>query len=198
MLNLKNPWAVNLVVVAGHGDRESKLFDLSRGEFYGTAFGITGEHFLTAWHVWDAASHNGDVAIGRLGPPQPLIQLVDDVDEYPDIDLALLHCRGLDAEILPVTFEALPWFADVAAMGFPFGMEVARTRGESHVYQLRAFKGHVVNRCGLTILDARPPRLRTFFHTATRPFRGTVNVRQNTRSRRGQGNGSKTPDHGVG
>lgn len=157
VFELKNPWAVNLVVIAGHGDRGSRMFDISRGEFYGTAFAITGEHFLTAWHVWDAASHNGDVALGRLGPPQPLIQLVDDVDAYPDIDLALLHCRGLDAETLPVTFDALPWFADVAAMGFPFGMEIARTRGESHIYQLRAFKGHIVNRCGLTILNARPP-----------------------------------------
>ena len=76
--------------------------------------------------------------------------LVKDSELFDDIDLALLHCPGLLAEILPVNFAALGFLVDVFAIGFAFGLEPP-------VFHLRAFKGHVVNRRELTIVPGRPP-----------------------------------------
>jgi hypothetical protein len=61
------------------------------------------------------------------------------------------------AEILPVNFSPLYYLADVAAMGFAFGLELSEMAGEPHVHQLRSFKGHVVTRRGLTNLPGVPP-----------------------------------------
>jgi len=152
-----NPHAAHLAVLAGRGDYTDNLFYLNRGEFHGTAFCIAPHFFITAAHVYQAAAENGAVALGRLGPEKPQIQLVRDAEVYEDIDLALLHCPNLGAEILPVNFAALTWLTDVVAFGYAFGLELADLPGQPHVYQLRAFKGHVINRRGLTQLRGVPP-----------------------------------------
>jgi hypothetical protein len=152
-----NPHAVNLAVVAGRGDRKDNVFNLNRGEFHGTAFCVAPHLFITAGHVYNAAAAAGDVALGRLGPPKPQVQLVRDAEVYPDVDLALLYCPNLAAEILPVNFAPLTWLTDVVAIGYAFGLELTDLPGESHVYQLRAFKGYVMNRRGLTQLRGVPP-----------------------------------------
>jgi hypothetical protein len=45
----------------------------------------------------------------------------------------------------------------VFAIGYAFGSELSGKEGEQHVYHLRAFKGHVVTRRGLTKLAGVPP-----------------------------------------
>ena len=152
-----NPLANNLAVLAGHGDRTDGLFDLHRGEFHGTAFGLAPELFITAAHVYEAAAGAGQVALARLGPSSQQIRLVRDADVFPDIDLALMHCPNLTAEILPMNFEPLDWLTDVFSFGYVFGLEVAAGPGEEHVYHLRAFRGHVMTRRGLMQLKGVPP-----------------------------------------
>jgi hypothetical protein len=153
-----NPHAVNFAVVAGHQDPTDRLFDLSRAEFHGTAFCIAPHLFVTAEHVYRAAAATaGKVALGRLVPDRQQVQLVLDAEPYPDVDLAILYCPNLAAEILPVSFSPLTYLNDVFAMGFAFGLELAGIVGEPHVYQLRAFKGHIVTRRGLTQLRGVPP-----------------------------------------
>jgi hypothetical protein len=152
-----NPHAVNLAVVAGHGDRDNNLFDLSRGEFYGTAFCVARDLFMTAAHVYDAAAASGEVAVARLTPRRQQVQTVRDADIHRDVDLALMRCPNLWAEILPFNFSPLYYLTDVAAMGFAFGLELSDLDGGPHVHQLRSFKGHVVTRRGLSNLPGVPP-----------------------------------------
>lgn len=152
-----NPHAANLAVLAGHGDRVDSLFDLQRGEFHGTAFSLAPDLFVTAAHVYEAAAESGEVALARLGPPSQQVQLVRDAEVYPNIDLALMFCPNLATEIMPLNFEALDWLTDVFSFGYAFGLEVTATAGEPHVYHLRAFRGHIVTRRGLTQLQGVPP-----------------------------------------
>lgn len=152
-----NPHHSSLAVLAGTGDESDGLFNLHRGEFHGTAFCLAPNLFITASHVYEAAAGTGSVALGRLGPPGVHVQLVRDAETFPDVDLAIMLCPNLRAEVLPFSFEPLGWFADVFSIGYAFGSEIATNEGEPHVYHLRAFKGHVVTRRGLTQLRGVPP-----------------------------------------
>jgi hypothetical protein len=145
-----NPHAVNCAVLAGREDKEKRVFDLNYGVFHGTAFCLAPNLFLTAAHVFRDACGDGEVAVARLTPGNFHGVAVQDSELFDDIDLALLHCPGLLAEILPFNFAPQPFLADVCAIGFAFGFEPP-------VVQLRAFKGYVVNRRALGILPGHPP-----------------------------------------
>lgn len=151
-----NPYRVSLAVLAGTGDLSDGVFNLHRGEFHGTAFCLAPNLFLTAAHVYDAALATGPVALGRLGPPGEQVQLVRDAETFPDVDLALMLCPNLSVDILPFHFEPLTMLTDVFSIGYAFGSELAAEEGEPHVYYLRAFKGHVVLRRGLTQMQGVP------------------------------------------
>ena len=137
-----DPHGANLAVLAGRTDRDQRTFELSYGIFHGTAFCLAPDVFLTAAHVFKAAEGDGEVAVARLTPEQHHAQAVADSEIFGHLDLAVLRCPGLAAQILPFHFEPLPWLEDVCAFGFPFGFEPP-------VYYLRGFKGHVVTRRGL-------------------------------------------------
>jgi len=145
-----NVYALNLAVLAGRGDTKKRMFDLNYGVFYGTAFCIAPDLFLTAAHVFKDARGDGDVALARLTPGNFHAQIVSDFDIFDDIDLALLHCNNLPAEILPLNLSPLNFLHDVFAMGYPFGLEPPH-------YYLRAFKGHIVTRRSLASLPGGPP-----------------------------------------
>ena len=72
-----------------------------------------------------------------------------DFELFKDIDLAIMYCPNLSAEILPFDFSPLNFLVDVFAMGFPFGFEPP-------TYYLRGFKGHIVTRRTLTSLTGVP------------------------------------------
>jgi hypothetical protein len=152
-----NPYRANLVVLAGTGDRNNRLFSLSRGEFHGTAFCLAPNLFVTAAHVYEAAVATGAVALGRLDPRDTHVQLVEDAEVFGDVDLALMLCPNLDADVLPFNFDRLEWLTDVLCFGFAFGSELSAKEGQPHVYHLRAFRGYVVVRRGLTQLPGVPP-----------------------------------------
>lgn len=152
-----NPHAVNLAVLAGRGDHDKNAFDLSHGVFYGTAFCLAPDVFLTAAHVFRGAAADCDVALARLTPERLQVQPVQDSEVFDDIDLAILACPNLEAEILPFQFRALGFLNDVFSMGFAFGFEATGNPDAPYVYQLRAFKGYIVNRRGLTNLRGVPP-----------------------------------------
>src|SRR5688572_25657748 len=103
---MQNPHAVSLAVLAGRGDRDRNAFDLNFGLFHGTAFCLAPELFVTAAHVYNDAQGDGEVALARLTPARPQAQTVRDAEVFDDIDLALLVCPNLEAEILPVSFAA--------------------------------------------------------------------------------------------
>jgi len=139
-----------LAVVAGKGKGDA--FALSSGLFHGSGFCVAPNLFLTAAHVHREAAAAGAVALARLGPGDTHANLVTDSEVFDDIDLALLQCPDLEAEILPFAFEPLFFLTDVAAFGYPFGLEL-----DPPTSLLRALKGYVVTRRTLTHLKARPP-----------------------------------------
>jgi hypothetical protein len=146
-----NSRAVNCAVLAGRTNRQNRVFDLNYGVFHGTAFCLAPNLFLTAGHVFrDAQGDGEEVAVARLTPGSHHGVAVQDFELFEDIDLALLHCPGLQAEILPFNFDPLEFLVDVFAMGFAFGLEPP-------FFHLRAFKGYVVNRRSLTSLRGHPP-----------------------------------------
>jgi len=145
-----NAYAVNLAVVAGRGSHENKSFDLNYSLFHGTAFCLAPNLFLTAGHVYRDAKGDGDVALARLTPGKLQVVQVEDFEIFEQIDLALLLCPNLEAEILKFHFGALEYLTDVFALGYAFGLE-------HPTYHLRAFKGHIVTRRGLNILTGNPP-----------------------------------------
>lgn len=157
--------ATHLAVVSGKRDDADGLLALARGEFQGTAFPLAPSRslFITALHVYRAAVADGDrVAVGRVMTGTQQIQLVADSEEFPEIDLAILLCPGLQTPTLRFDFTPLEYLSEVAAVGFPFGLTLMQ--GGPHVQILRAFKGHVVTRRGLTELQPIvPPGYETSF-----------------------------------
>jgi hypothetical protein len=154
--------ATHLAVAGGNEDTSDHLFDLSRAEFHGTAFPLTTDLFISAWHVFDAAAKSGKrVAVGRVMTSPAQVQVVKDADLFPDIDLAILLCPGLTVGKLEFEFRTLPYLATVASLGFPFGLTLNRV--PPHTYILRGFKGNIVTRRGLTELPAVPPGYETSF-----------------------------------
>jgi hypothetical protein len=147
---MQNPHAVSLAVLAGRGDRDLDAFELNFGLFHGTAFCLAPDLFVTAAHVYGAAQGEGEVALARLTRPRVQAQTVRDAEVFEHLDLALLVCPNLEAEILPVSFAAQSFLAEVVPYGYPFGLEMPN-------YYLRAFRGHVVTRRSLTILPGAPP-----------------------------------------
>jgi hypothetical protein len=151
-----NAYAVSLAVVAGRGNRETRVFDLNYGLFHGTAFCLAPHLFLTAGHVYREAAGDGEVAVTRIAPGNQQAEAVQDAEVFDQIDLALLLCPNLAAEILPFHFGPLDFLTDVFSLGYAFGLEPP-------VSHLRAFKGHVVTRRSLTVLPGRPPGYETSF-----------------------------------
>jgi hypothetical protein len=147
---MQNPHAVSLAVLAGRGDRHADAFELNFGLFHGTAFCLAPDLFVTAAHVYEAARGDGEVALARLTKAHVQAQTVRDVEVYEHLDLALLRCPNLGAEILPVSFAPQSFLTEVVTYGYPFGLEMPN-------YYLRAFRGHVVTRRTLTILPGAPP-----------------------------------------
>ena len=83
------------------------------GVFHGTAFCLAPNLFLTAAHVFREAQGDGEVAVARFTPGNFHGVAVQDSERFDDIDLALLHCPGLLAEILPFSFAPQTFLADV-------------------------------------------------------------------------------------
>lgn len=146
-----NTHALNCAVLAGREDKTTRMFDLTQGVFHGTAFCLAPNLFLTAAHVFHQAKAVGpDACVARLTPGSFHGITVEDGELFDDIDVALLHCPGLAADILPFSFMPLPYLADVFCAGFAFGFQPP-------VFHMRAFKGHIVNRRELDLLKAGPP-----------------------------------------
>lgn len=155
----------HFAVITGGVDPADGLFDLNRGELYGTAFQLAPSLFITARHVYldavAAAAGKGHVAVGTvIGEPRG--QIVSDAEEFEQIDLAILRCEGLQTPALSFDFTPLEYMDEVAALGFPFGLNLAPPAPPVQI--LRAFRGYIVTRRGLTELSAlAPPGYETSF-----------------------------------
>jgi hypothetical protein len=133
---------IHFAVVAGKQNQTpGAAFDLATPLFYGTAFAVMSDVFITAGHVFKNAAAAGRVAIARRKPNQYQTQHVTAFQVFDEIDIALLHCPGLDPFVVPVRFDPLETLADVQVQGFAFGPDPKYL-----VDVIRGFKGHIVTR----------------------------------------------------
>lgn len=133
--------------------------ELSRRDFFGTAFSIGPGLFLTAEHVIAGALSAGlpTLAYGA-GPGQPLRALsVRHADRWPGSDVALLHT---DPAVAPA-HAVVDWAAqriqvleDLAAFGFPHA--VSRETPDRLDVIFRAYKGGIVTTRRITDFSDKP------------------------------------------
>jgi hypothetical protein len=132
---------------------------------YGTAFPIWhGGLLLTAAHVLDSARASGEVVVGRLGEgPGPIPAYgVERAEVFPEYDLALLKCPGLE-KFPPIALEmekTLGLFDEVRAVGYPFSVDP-----EHLIATHRGFAGHVVAFRQLFQLPGQPLGYELSFQT---------------------------------
>src|SRR5262245_55265848 len=100
-----DPHRAHLALVAGRGNVETQAFELNYGLFHGTAFCFAPNLVLTAAHVVHAAQGDGEVAVALLAHGTVEVRAVQNAEIFDEIDLAILVCPGLRAEILPFTFR---------------------------------------------------------------------------------------------
>jgi len=174
---------LHLAVVAGKPSADGNAFELASPVFFGTAFPVVPGLFLTAAHVVGAArATGGSLALFRSGPhevsgPLPL-QLVDEVEIFKGLDLALMKCIGHSHLVpIPPIFEPLGVLQPVTCVGFAVGIDA-----EYQTYVHRAFAGHVVTRRELYHMKPdQPPGYELSFVTP----RGSPARRSSFRSRKG-------------
>lgn len=149
---------LHLAVVAGGPAADGSAFELASPVFFGTAFPILPGVFVTAAHVVRAARDSGGkVAFCRTGPRRSeipsAVHLVDDVELFDGLDLALVKCAGHSNLVpLPLLFEPLDVLTPVTAVGFAVGVDV-----QYQTFVHRAFAGHIVTRRGLYHLQPDQP-----------------------------------------
>ena len=72
--------------------RRSGSQELTRPDFFGTAFAVAPNIFITAAHVWHAAAADGEPCIAGGKPDGPLgAAFVDGHELYDDLDIAIIR-----------------------------------------------------------------------------------------------------------
>jgi len=136
------------------GERE-----LTRGDFWGTAFAIRSDLFLTAAHVVQNAIAEGELWLG--GPTTDRLPMgfapIADFEVLPNLDVALLR----SATPLPVTVLN-EWLAsrvqllqDLSAFGYPHAATIEQEEERIDVV-FRGYKGHVITTKGFRRLPGGP------------------------------------------
>src|SRR5437763_8228534 len=107
--------ATHLAVVSGDPATSGETLNLTRGEFFGTAFPLAPARglFVTARHVYIDALSYGKVAVGQVMTSQPQVALVTDAEDFALIDLAILECPGLRTPSLQFDFRPLEYLSEI-------------------------------------------------------------------------------------
>jgi len=133
--------------------------ELTRGDFWGTAFAIRSDLFLTAAHVVQNATAEGEVWLG--GPTTTGLPMgfapIRDFELWPDLDVALLRSE----KPLPVTVlnewltSRVQLLQDLSAFGYPHATTIEREEERVDVV-FRGYKGHVITTKGFRRLPGAP------------------------------------------
>lgn len=143
-------------------------FELAQPRFFGTAFAIAPGLFLSAYHVTEAAKAAGaPMLLGPTAPGAPLGgKLITQVEAWPDIDVALIHCPVTEGvTLLNKWLAARPQvLQDIASFGYPHAITHGAA-GDRLDVVFRAYKGYVI----ATRQFERLPALPGVFEVST-PF----------------------------
>ncbi len=131
--------------------------ELTRADFFGTAFAVADGLFFTAAHVVNAAAAHGALSLG--GPTDtPMMggAPVTRWEIWPDRDIALLFCNTGPVTHLNIWLTSrVQVLTDLSSFGYPHA--VTRANDQEHFEVVfRAYKGHVVTTRGFDRLQDKP------------------------------------------
>ena len=125
-------------VLAGTVGHQKGLRVLKAQQIFGTAFSIGRSWFVTAAHVLANADAHGEIAVARLAADGVWdFAIAEAVYREDSLDLAFFRAPLSEVKEHFWRGDVLPMFADVSAVGFPFGMDPDR----AHI-DARGFRGY--------------------------------------------------------
>jgi V8-like Glu-specific endopeptidase len=129
---------------------------------YGTASKIGNTKFITAAHVIvECMKHDSyGILFKYLDEKNYRTKDIENIQIYEDIDIATFECDVPHINKYELEDQKLPLLADVASLGFPYGLE-----SKEKTINLRAFKGYIVgNHYEFSKLDGNPSISELSFH----------------------------------
>jgi hypothetical protein len=132
-------------------------------EVCGTAFTIGGGNYLTAGHVWAAASSYPLQAIGlgmtsRNGAESLIARRILHATVFDTVDVAVLQVGIAFGRTFPWSAKRIALFDPIRAFGYPFAFDV-----ESEALNVRGFQGEVVGGRNMQRLPGTPLALELSF-----------------------------------
>ncbi len=133
--------------------------ELTRGDFWGTAFAIRNDLFLTAAHVVQNAIAEGELWLGgptTEGMPMGFAR-INDHELFPGLDIALLRSE----RPLPVTvlnewlISRVQLLQDLSTFGYPHATTIEHEEERIDVV-FRGYKGYVITTKGFRRLPGAP------------------------------------------
>ena len=129
--------------------------ELTRPDFFGTAFAVAPNIFLTAAHVWHNAAKDGEPIIaGSSGGGSIGAAFVEAQELHDDIDIAIIRTNTKPAVTLLTNWLGHPRpngptqrvqiLTDLITFGYPHAVTYDFQNRERWNAVFRAFRGHVI------------------------------------------------------
>jgi hypothetical protein len=133
--------------------------ELTRGDFWGTAFAIRNDLFLTAAHVVQNAIAEGELWLGgptTEGTPMGFAPIAEH-ELFLDLDIALLRSdRPLAVTVLNEWLASrVQLLQDLSTFGYPHATTIELEEERIDVV-FRGYKGHIVTTKGFRRLPGSP------------------------------------------
>jgi len=133
---------------------------LARADFFGTAFCVAPNVFMTAAHVVHAAEEHG--TLGLAGPGTDVTgaagamggRRVDHREIWDDRDVPVLYCNAPGTLLNRWMVHPVQVLEDLGAFGYPHAVTRSEA-GEQFNVLFRAYKGYVITTRGFERLAAR-------------------------------------------
>lgn len=141
--------------------------ELTRPDFFGTAFAVAPNIFVTAAHVWHAAAADGEPCIAGGTPHSPLGGAFVAVHElFDDLDVAIIKTQTKPDVTLLTSWLGHPKpdgppqrvqvLTDLIAFGYPHAVTLDYENRQRWNAVFRAFKGYVIVVRGFDRLPSKP------------------------------------------
>lgn len=133
--------------------------EFTRPDFFGTAFAVAPNIFVTAAHVWHNAAADGEPCITGGSPSGPLgAAFIDAHELFDDIDVAIVRTSTRPDVTLLTSWLAtrVQVLTDLIAFGYPHAVTLDHEDKEQWNAVFRAFKWSVIVVRGFDRLPQSP------------------------------------------
>jgi hypothetical protein len=130
--------------------------ELTRADFFGTAFAVGRGVFMTAAHVVEEARLHGSLTLaGPTGQGAMGGVRVDHFEVFPERDIALLFCNAPATVLKLWLTNRVQVLTDLSAFGYPHAVTKSNHEERFNVL-FRAYKGYVITSRGFDRLPGTP------------------------------------------